>query len=149
MSWANVRSGVPQGPILGPLLFFNYINDLANNLSSNVKLFAADTSLFSVVHYVNASARELKDDLKKIKKLVFQWKMNSNPDPSKQAQEVIFSRKIKKLPHPSLVFNNNNVLQASSQKHLGLTLDAKLTFDEHLNNVRKKVNKTIGLLRKL
>ena len=118
-------------------------------MSSNVKLFADDTSLFSVVHDVNASARELNDDLKKINKWAFQWKMSFNPDPSKQAQEVIFSRKIKKLPHPSLVFNNNNVLQTSSQKHLGVTLDVKLTFDEHLNNVLNKVNKTIGLLRKL
>ena len=53
------------------------------------------------------------------------------------------------MPHSSLVFNNNNVLQASSQKHLGVILDVKLTFDEHLNNVLNKVNKTIGLLRKL
>ena len=52
-----------------------------------------------------------------------QWKMSFNPDPSKQAQKIIFSRKIKKLSHPSLVFNNNNVLQASSQKHLGVALD--------------------------
>ena len=75
--------------------------------------------------------------------------MSFDPDPSKQAQEVIFSRKINKLPHPSLVFNSNNVLQTSSQKHLGVTLDVKLTFDEHLNNVLNKVNKAIGLLRKL
>ena len=75
--------------------------------------------------------------------------MSLNPDPSKQAQEVIFSRKMKKLPHPILVFNNNNVLQTSSQKHVGVTLDVKLTFEEHLNNVLNKVNKTIGLLRKL
>ena len=76
--------------------------------------------------------------------------MNFNPDPNNQAQEGIFSCKIKKLPQPSLVFNNNNnVLQTSSQKHLGVTLDVKLTFDEHLNNVLNKVNKTIGLLHKL
>ena len=118
-------------------------------MSSNVKLFADDTSLLSVVHDVNASARELYDDLKKINKWAFQWKMSFNPNPSKQAQEVIFSRKIKKLSHPSLVFNSNNVLQTSSQKHLGVTLDVKLTFDEHLNNVLNKVNKAIGLLRKL
>ena len=134
---------------LRPLLFLIYINDLSDYLTSNVKLFADETSLFSVVYNVNISARELNDDLKKINKWVFQWKMSFNPDPSKQAQEVIFSRKIKKLPHPSLVFNNNNVLQASSQKHLGVTLDVKLTFDKHLNNVLNKVNKTIGLLRKL
>ena len=151
-SWTNVHVGVPQGSILGPLLFLIYINDLADNLSSNVKLFADDTSLLSVVHDVNASARELYDDLKKINKWAFQWKMSFNPNPSKQAQEVIFSRKIKKLSHPSLVFNSNNVLQTSSQKHLGITLDVKLTFGERLNNVLNKVNKTIktiGLLHKL
>ena len=75
--------------------------------------------------------------------------MSFNPDPNKQAQEVIFSRKLKKVCHPPLRFNNNNVSQASSQKHLGLTLDNRLTFDEHLTNVSNKISKTIGLLRKL
>ena len=105
-----------------------YISDLADDLPSYVKLFADDTSLFSVVHDINASARELNDDLKKINKWVFKGKMSLNPNPSKQAQEVIFIREIKKLPHSSLVFNNSNVLQASSQKHLGVTLDVKLTL---------------------
>ena len=73
--------------------------------------------------------------------------MSLNPAPSRRAQKVIFSRKIKKLPDPSLVFNN--VLQASSQKRLGVTLDVKLTFSEHLSNVLNQVNKTIGLLHKL
>ena len=116
-------------------------------MSSNVKLFADDTSLLPVD--VNASAEELNNDLKKITKWAFQWTTSLNPDPRKQFQEVIFSRKIKKLPHPPLVFNNNNVLRTSSQKHLGVTLDVKLTFDEHLNNILNKVNKTKGLLRKL
>ena len=118
-------------------------------MSSNVKVFADDTALFSVVHDVNTSARELNDYLKKINNWAFQCKMSFNPDPSKQEQEVIYCRKIKKLPHPSLVFNNNSVLQASSQKHLGVTLDVKLTFDEHFNNVLNKVNNIIGPLRKL
>ena len=83
-SWTNVHAEVPQGPILGPLLFLIYINDLSDNLTSNAKLFADDTSLFSV------------DDLKKVKDLAFQWKMSFKPDPSKQAQEVIFSRKSKR-----------------------------------------------------
>ena len=118
-------------------------------MSSDVKLFADDTSLFSVVHDVNASARELNDDQKNINKWAFQWKKSCNPDPSKQSQEVIFSRKIKKMPHPSLLFNNNNVLQISSQKHLGVTLHVKWTFDEYLSNILNKVNKTRGLIRKL
>ena len=147
-SWTNVNPGVPQGSILGPLLFLIYINDLSDGLSSNAKLFADDTSLFLVVHDINTSAIELNKDLKKINDWAFQWEMTFNPDRSKQAQEIIFSRKIKKATHPSLLFNNNNVSQVNSLKHLGVILDVKLTFEEHLKNVFNKTNKTIRLLRK-
>ena len=75
--------------------------------------------------------------------------MRFNPDPSKQAQEVIFSRKLKKVTHPPLVFNNANVSQCKSQKHLGIILDSKLTFEDHYKTVLSKTNGTIGLLRKL
>ena len=54
-AWTNVNSGVPQGSILGPLLFLIYINDLPDGLSCNAKLFADDTSLFSVVHDISTS----------------------------------------------------------------------------------------------
>ena len=70
-SWTNVHAGVPQGSILGPLLFLIYINDLSDNLISNAKLFADDTSLFSVVHDLNTSAKELNDDLKKVNDWAF------------------------------------------------------------------------------
>ena len=95
-SWADVNAGVPQASILGPLLFLIYINDLADGLSSNAKLFADDTSLFSDVHNADTTAKELNNDLVKINRWVYKWKMSFNPDPSKQAQEVIFSRKTKK-----------------------------------------------------
>ena len=122
-SWTNVNAGIPQGSVLGPLPFLIYINDLPEGLSSNAKLFADETSLFSVVHDINTYAIELNSDLKKISDWAFQWEITFNPDRSKQAQEIIFSRKLKKAIHPPLLFNNNNVSQVKSQKHLGVILD--------------------------
>ena len=75
---------VSQGSILSPLLFKIYINDLSDDLSSNANLSADDTSLFSVVHNINASAIELDSDLNKINDWPLQWKMTFNPDRSKQ-----------------------------------------------------------------
>ena len=124
-SWRDVNAGVPQGSILGPLLFLVYINDLSNGLKSNPKLFADDTSLFSVIHDVNSSQIDLNEDLDKINNWAYQWKMSFNPDPSKKAQEVIFSRKVNNVLHPPLTFNNVDVGQIRSQKHLGMFLDFK------------------------
>ena len=75
--------------------------------------------------------------------------MNFNPDPSKQAQEIFFSRKIQENFHPPLYFNNIKVEQTALQKHLGIFLDPKLDFKEHLKNMSVKVNKSTALLRKL
>ena len=87
--------------------------------------------------------------MKKINDWATQWKMSFNPDPTKQAQEVIFSRKIKKPLHIPLNFNNANAKQNAFQKHLGLILDSQLSFEEHLKTIFSKVNKTIGLIQKL
>ena len=67
----------------------------------------------------------------KIDNWAFQWKMSFNPDPSKQVQEVIFSRKLQKSTHLTLSFNNNTVTQSITQKHLGMLLDIKLDFQRH------------------
>ena len=75
--------------------------------------------------------------------------MNFNPDPTKQAQKVIFRRKTKKLSHSPLVFNNANVTRSIYQKQIGITLDSKLTFENHINMGTTKINETIGLLHQL
>ena len=92
-SWRPVLAGVPQGSILGPLLFLIYINDLPNELKSNAKLFADDMSLYTIVKDKNESTNILSNDLQLISKWGYQWKMLFNPDPKKPAQEVLFSRK--------------------------------------------------------
>ena len=71
-----------------------------------------------------------------------------NPDLTKQVQEVIFSRKSKILLHPCLSFNDILLKNSISQKHLGLTLDVKLNFVEHIKIITQKISKTVGLLRR-
>ena len=135
--WMFTSTLYPQGSILGTL---------SDSLTSNPKLFADGTCLFSVTHNINSTVNDLKSDLTKISNWVFQLKMRFNPDPNEQAQEVIFSKKITKTNHPPSYFNQN--LVKSSSPH-GMVLDTRLDFNSHLKNVQNKVNKTIGLLRKL
>ena len=84
---------MPQVSVLGPLFFPIYINDLPLGLTTNVKLFSDDTSLFSVVNNAIVSASRLNNGLVKIRDWAFNWKMSFNPDTTKQAKEVIFSKK--------------------------------------------------------
>ena len=134
-------AGVPQGSILGPLLFLIYINDLPEDLESSVKLFADETTLFSTVYDPNMSADQLDKNLKKISDWAYKWKMIFNPDFSKQA-EVIFSRKTNKISHPTTT-------RTSCQNHLGLYLDEKLNFSQHINIKISKANKGIGIIKRL
>ena len=72
--------------------------------------------------------------------------MSFNPDVSKQVQEVIFSRKKNIKNHPIVSFNNLPIKRKSTEKHLGLLLDEKLNFSEHINEKLKKATKSINLL---
>ena len=130
-------TGVPQGSFLGPLLFLVYINDLSKNLSSTAKLFADDTSIFSVVHDISLSLLQLNDDLIKISNWAYQWKMSFNPEVTTQDQEVVFSRKSQKVTHPTVYFNNSPVTRSSSQKHLGI---------HFIHHIKKKLSKPTKVL---
>ena len=107
--WKPILAGVPQDSILGPLLFLIYINDLPNKLKSNVKLFADDTSFFTIVKDINESASILNNDLLLISTWAFNWKMLFNTDPTKPAEEVIFSKKKKTQTHPIISLKNTQV----------------------------------------
>ena len=118
-------------------------------MESVVKIFADDTSFFSVVTDPVTSARTLNNDLRKVTEWAHQWKMSFNPDPNKQAVEVCFSRKTTKTNSPPLVFNNVPVSSQNAHKHLGIILDKKLTFDHHLKEKILKANKGIALITRV
>ena len=84
-SWIGVNAGVHHELILGPLIFVVYINNLADGLSSNAKLFADDTSLFLVIHSVDTSAKKFNNDLYQINKsyLLKHGTSQNDPKPAK------------------------------------------------------------------
>ena len=125
-SWKHVLAGLPQGSILGPLFFLVYINDIPDGLQSIVKIFADDTSLFKILFHYIISSSVLDNDLRIIAKWAFKWKILFNPDPSKQAVEIIFPTKISTTKPPILTFNNGIVSSKESHKYLGMILDKNL-----------------------
>ena len=142
-----IESGVPQGSVLGPLLFLIYINDLENDILSKIKFFADDTMLYSIVTNPLQTSLDLNRDLDTINKWAYQWKMAFNPEPSKQAIELLFSQKKKAIQHPPLYFNGFEIARSSEHKHLGLILDSKLTFSSHVYEKIQKAQKSIGVLK--
>ena len=87
--------------------------------------------LFSIVNDPVVSANELNHDLKVINQWAYQWKMDFNPGPNKQATELLFS--CNSPNHPPLFFNGTVVPKVNEQKHLGLILDSKHSFEKDIN----------------
>ena len=162
-TWELAKSGVSQRFVLGSLMFLIYINDLPDNIQSTCRIFADRTSLFSHVFNKDTSQDELNHDLQKVSDWVFQWKMQFNRDPimiqliqmqfscdpNKQAKEVISSKKAECNNSFPLPFNKTEVETCQSQKHLGLILDKRLNFTEHINSKIRKCDKLIGIIKNL
>ena len=145
--WADVEAGVPQGSILGPLLFLIYINDITEVVTSDLRIFADDTFIFRTAD--SNSSVSLNADLKIITDWAHQWKMLFNPDITKQAVEIIFSNKRSPSVFEPLTFNNIPVKLATETKHLGLILDNKLSFSSHIENKLAKARQGLGLMQQL
>ena len=94
------------------------------------------------------SAEELNHDLELINHWAHQWKMCFNPDPTKQAEEILFSHKSNKPVHP-IYFNDIEVKKVSDHKHLGLILDSKLSFAKHISEKISTARKGIGIIKHL
>ena len=147
--WAEIEAGVPQGSVLGPLLFLIYINDLAEEVDYEIRIFADDTFIFQVISDSNTNPIILEQDLRKITNWANQWKMSFNPDITKQAVEVLFSNNSLNNTITPLIFNNIPVKHVDETKHLGMVLDKKLTFDSHICEKIAKANQAIGIMKQL
>ena len=88
----------------------------------------------------------MNKDLIEISKWANQWKNYFNPDKTKQAQEVISSRESKKTDHPIAFFHDAPVALTNCQKHLGMYLDEKLNFLQHIKEIESKANRVFGMI---
>ena len=130
-------------------LFKDYLQERQQRVVLNGHSSSDDTSLFSFVHDKYLLRDGLNSDFRKISDWTLQWKMKFNPDPNKQAQEVHFLNRTNIDKSLSKTFNNSEVETISSQKHLGLILDERLNFNEHLESKINKCYKIIGFLKRL
>ena len=145
----SALSGVPQGSVLGPLLFILYTADLGDNLENKIVSFADDTTLFAKINtpvYRNMVANSLNSDLTKIQLWCELWGMKLNP--SKTHSMIVSRSRTDYPPHPPLHLCGTTLEVSNSLKLLGVTLDSKLTFEKHIRNMASSISQKTGILRK-
>ena len=136
-----VTSGVPQGSVLGPLLFLMYINDLPNCVSgADCRLYADDTLLGMDTTMNDFSA--LQDNVTALFNWSKTWGMPFNP--KKCAHMVIGNEEAQS----TLTIDGAKIPKVANMKYLGVTIQSNLKWDSHILNITKKANKTLGMLRR-
>jgi hypothetical protein len=144
--WESTNAGVPQGSILGPLLFLVFINDIVNNIESDIHLFADDTSLMDIVDDHILSYSKLNRDLTRLSTWANRWLVTFN------ATKTVFlqvSRKVNQAPKPNLILNGMAIREVQTHKHLGLIFNNTLSWNDHIDSLVTKASRCIGLLRRI
>ena len=144
--WGHIKAGVPQGSVLGPLLFLIYINDITEVVNSEVRLFADDTILYVYVDNPVASAEALNSDLEQIDNWAKQWIIRFSPP---KTESLTISRKKNKQPSPPLYFGGTPIREVSSHKHLGITFTNDLNWNKHLTQIANSAGKCVDVLNAL
>ena len=145
---SKISSGVPQGSILGPLLFLLYVNDLPLELKSESDMYADDTTLYNIGSNVNEIQFKLQSDIETARN----WcrKNNMAINPSKTTCMTIGSRnKLNGLKELQLSVDDINIVNVESQKILGIHIDKHLTWKTHVDKTCKKLVSKLFLLKRI
>ena len=138
-----IKAGVPQGSVLGPLLFLVFINDITENLSCNIRLFADDTTLFIDYESETEATNKLNADLNKINAWANRWLVTFSP--SKTETLLVSLKRHDQDPQP-VVFDNTIIKEVKSHKHLGMTLSNDLSRNDHIDDLLNRAGKRIDIL---
>lgn len=142
----QINYGVPQGSILGPLLFLIYINEISQiGLSGDITLYADDTSLFYFGHTINAILTTVQKDLDRVNEWFQQNLLTINTN---KTNYIIFAAKNKKYTqNTELKINGKTIQKKSNEKYLGLILDSYLNFKRHIEKIKNKLMSLTASLR--
>ena len=137
---------MPQGSILGPLIFLIFINDITEGIESDIHLFADDTSLMEIIDNYNESYAKLNRDLHRLSIWADRRLITFN------AAKTVYlkvSRKINQAPKPILRLKREIVKEVQTHKHLGLTFNTTLTWNDHIDKLVTKAAQCVGLLKRI
>ena len=143
--WSEVRSGIPQGSVLGPILFLIYINDLPDVVNNIIKLFADDTKIYSVMDNPR-SPESIQQDINKMVNWSEIWQLQFNVEKCKVLQlggateDRIYT-----------MLENKNRIQlerTKKEKDLGVIIDQELNWKDHIYTQINKANRMLGLIRR-
>ena len=145
--WIKVTSGVPQGSVLGPVLFLAFINDMPGTVENSIRLFADDTKLYRAVTSADNDRKSLQRDIDTLDAWSQKWMLKFHPDKCKimrigqRHREHTYSMKTSDG-------QTTEIKKTTAEKDLGVTIDNRLTFSEHINNTVKKANQVMGMIRR-
>ena len=145
-TWVSINADVPQGSILGPLLFLIYINDIVKDINSIIRLFADDTSLYIIVYSPEEASQTINQDLVRISAWAEKWLVSFNQN---KTEYLLLSRKLNKPVHPPVIMNNQVITEVESHKHLGVTFESSGTWHKHIQLITTKAWQRIHIMRKL
>jgi len=144
--WMKIEAGVPQGSILGPLLFIIFINDIIKDIQSNIRLFADDISMFHSIVDSYLTQQIMNHDLHKISEWATQWLMTFN---ALKNEAMTLSLRTTPIPQPPLSFDGIQLKEVKEHTHLGLTLSSNMSWKPHVDRICSRAGQRNNILRKL
>ena len=139
----KVLSGVPQGSVLGPLLFLLFINDLPDNISSSIRLHADDVIIYRSI-YSNEDMIHLQMDLDTLSKWALDWHMTFNLD---KCEHLVITN-IRSPLCSEYKINDHSICKVSNAKYLGVTINHNLSWANHIGTISRKANAVHGFLQR-